>query len=240
MIQKYFLFILTIILSISSAQQRKMELEDTIKNEIDLKYLFFLPKDYYSDKNTGWPLILFLHGMGERGADLELVKIHGIPKIVKEQIDFPFIAVSPQCPIEYVWRDDDMQQALENLLQKIVENHRVDKTRIYVTGLSMGGYGTWSLAARRPDLFAAAVPICGGGDLATVNILKNLPIWVFHGGLDGVVLPEESEKMVRALEKAGGKVRYTLYPEAYHDSWTETYDNSALYDWMLSNRKTEN
>ena len=115
MIQKYFLFILTIILSISFAQQRKMELEDTIKNEIDLKYLFFLPKDYYSDKNTGWPLILFLHGMGERGADLELVKIHGIPKIVKEQIDFPFIAVSPQCPIEYVWRDDDMQQALENL-----------------------------------------------------------------------------------------------------------------------------
>ena len=208
MIQKYFLFILTIILSISFAQQRKIELEDTIKNEIDLKYLFFLPKDYYSDKNTGWPLILFLHGMGERGADLELVKIHGIPKIVKEQIDFPFIAVSPQCPIEYVWRDDDMQQALENLLQKIVENYRVDKTRIYVTGLSMGGYGTWSLAARRPDLFAAAVPICGGGDPATVNILKNMPIWVFHGGLDGVVLPEESEKMVRALERAGGKVRY--------------------------------
>ena len=102
MIQKYFLFILTIMLSIGFAQQRKMELEDTNKNEIDLKYLFFLPKDFYSDKNTRWPVILFLHGMGERGADLELVKIHGIPKIVEAQTDFPFITVSPQCPIEYV------------------------------------------------------------------------------------------------------------------------------------------
>ena len=178
--------------------------------------------------------------MGERGADLELVKIHGIPKIVEAQTDFPFITVSPQCPIEYVWQDDDMQQAVEGILLKIIKNYRVDKTRVYITGLSMGGYGTWALAARRPDLFAAAVPICGGGDPATVNVLKNLPIWVFHGGLDEVALSEESEKMVRALEKEGGKVRYTLYPEAYHDSWTETYDNPALYDWLLNNRKAEN
>ena len=240
MIQKSLLFILSITLSVGFSQQRKMGLEVINENEIDLKYLFFLPKDYYSDINTRWPLILFLHGMGERGANLELVKIHGIPKIIKTQTDFPFITVSPQCPIEYVWRDDDMQQAVEDILLKIVKNYRVDKTRIYVTGLSMGGYGTWSLAARRPDLFAAAVPICGGGDPATVNVLKNLPIWVFHGGLDEVVLPKESERMVRALEKAGGKVRYTLYPEAYHDSWTETYDNTALYDWLLSNRKVEN
>ena len=239
MIKKYLLFII-IILSVGFAQQRKMELKGTNENEIDLKYLFFLPQDYYSDKNTRWPLILFLHGMGERGDDLEIVKIHGIPKIVKTQKDFPFIAVSPQCPTEYVWRDKKMLQTIESLILKIIKNYRIDKTRVYVTGLSMGGYGTWALATRRPDLFAAAVPICGGGDPATVNILKNLPIWVFHGGLDKVVLPEESEKMVRALEKAGGKVRYTLYPEAYHDSWTETYDNSALYDWMLSNRKTEN
>jgi predicted peptidase len=139
-----------------------------------------------------------------------------------------------------VWRDKKMLQAVESLILKIIKNYRIDKTRVYVTGLSMGGYGTWALAARRPELFAAAVPICGGGDPATVNVLKNLPIWVFHGGLDKVVLPEESEKMVRALEKAGGKVRYTLYPEAYHDSWTETYDNPALYDWMLSKRKAEN
>jgi len=225
-------------LSVGFAQQRKME--HLNEDEIDLKYLFYLPKDYYNAKKIAWPLILFLHGMGERGNDLELVKIHGIPKIVKTQKDFPFIAVSPQCPTEYVWRDKKMLQAVESLILKIIKNYRIDKTRVYVTGLSMGGYGTWALAARRPELFAAAVPICGGGDPATVNVLKNLPIWVFHGGLDKVVLPEESEKMVRALEKDGGKVRYTLYPEAYHDSWTETYDNPALYDWMLSKRKAEN
>jgi len=225
-------------LSVGFAQQRKME--HLNEDEIDLKYLFYLPKDYYNAKKIAWPLILFLHGMGERGNDLELVKIHGIPKIVKTQKDFPFIAVSPQCPTEYVWWDKKKLQAVESLILKIIKNYRIDKTRVYVTGLSMGGYGTWALAARRPELFAAAVPICGGGDPATVNVLKNLPIWVFHGGLDKVVLPEESEKMVRALEKDGGKVRYTLYPEAYHDSWTETYDNPALYDWMLSKRKAEN
>ena len=223
MIKKSLLFILIIMLSVGFAQQRKME--HLNEDEIDLKYLFYLPKDYYNAKKIAWPLILFLHGMGERGNDLELVKIHGIPKIVKTQKDFPFIAVSPQCPTEYVWRDKKMLQAVESLILKIIKNYRVDKTRVYVTGLSMGGYGTWMLAARQPDLFAAAVPICGGGDPATVNVLKNLPIWVFHGVLDKVVLPEESEKMIRALEKAGGKVRYTLYPESYHDSWTETYDN---------------
>ena len=238
MIKKSLLFILLIMLSVGFAQQRKMK--HLNEDEIDLKYLFSLPKDYSNAKKTTWPLILFLHGMGERGDDLELVKIHGIPKIVKTQEDFPFIAISPQCPIEYVWADKKMLRALESLVLKIIKNYRIDKTRVYVTGLSMGGYGTWALATRRPDLFAAAVPICGGGDPATVNVLKNLPIWVFHGGLDKVVLAEESEKMVRALEKAGGKIRYTLYPQAYHDSWTETYDNSALYDWMLSNRKTEN
>ena len=238
MINKSLLFILIITLSVGFAQQRKMK--HLNEDEIDLKYLFSLPKDYSNAKKTTWPLILFLHGMGERGDDLELVKIHGIPKIVKTQEDFPFIVISPQCPIEYVWTDKKMLQALESLVLKIIKNFRIDKTRVYVTGLSMGGYGTWALATRRPDLFAAAVPICGGGDPATVNILKNFPIWVFHGGLYKVVLAEESEKMVRALEKAGGKVRYTLYPEVYHDSWTETYDNSALYDWMLSNRKAEN
>ncbi len=227
-------------LSVGFAQQRKMELEVTNEDEINLKYLFFLPQDYYSDNNTRWPLILFLHGMGERGTDLELVKIHGIPKIIKTQKDFPFISISPQCPIEYVWREKEMLQAVESLILKIIKNYRVDKTRVYVTGLSMGGRGTWAIATHRPDLFAAAVPICGGGDPRTAGLLRDLPFWVFHGALDEVHYPEESEKMIHALKEAGSKVRYTLYPEAYHDSWTETYDNPALYDWMLSNRKAEN
>ena len=238
MIQKSLLFILIIMLSLGFAQQRKMK--HLNEDGIDLEYLFFLPKDYYIAKKTAWPLILFLHGMGERGDDLELVKIHGIPKIVKTKEDFPFIALSPQCPTEYVWRDKKMLKAVESLIMKIIKNYRVDKTRVYVTGLSMGGRGTWAIATHRPDLFAAAVPICGGGDPRTAGLLRDLPFWVFHGAFDEVHYPEESEKMIHALKKAGGKVRYTLYPEAYHDSWTETYDNLALYDWMLSNRKAEN
>ena len=110
-------------LSVGFAQQRKMGLEVTNENEIDLKYLFFLPQDYYSDKNTRWPLILFLHGIGERGTELELVKIHGIPKIVKTKEDFPFITVSPQCPIEYVWADKKMLKALESLVLKITKSY---------------------------------------------------------------------------------------------------------------------
>ena len=203
MIKKFLLFILIIMLSVGFAQQRKME--HLNEDEIDLKYLFYLPKDYYNAKKIAWPLILFLHGMGERGNDLELVKIHGIPKIVKTQKDFPFIAVSPQCPTEYVWRDKKMLQAVESLILKIIKNYRIDKTRVYITGLSMGGYGTWALAARRPELFAAAVPICGGGDPATVNVLKNLPIWVFHGGLDKVVLPEESGENGSSTGKRWGQ-----------------------------------
>ncbi|MDP6457415.1 MAG: prolyl oligopeptidase family serine peptidase [Candidatus Marinimicrobia bacterium] len=239
MTKKFILLFLTFTLTINLGQQRKMSLQATGKNDIDFKYLLFLPQDYNESQKTRWPLILFLHGKGERGEDLDLVKIHGIPKIVATEKEFPFIAVSPQCPIDHVWADDFMQQKVLDLLSKIVHNYRVDRNRIYLTGLSMGGYGTWSLATSRPDLFAAAVPICGGGDPSTVSKLKDLPIRVFHGALDKVVLSENSEKMVTALQKAGGNVTYTLYPDANHDSWTETYANPGLYDWLLAQRRTD-
>ena len=179
-----------------------MSLQATGKNDIDFKYLLFLPQDYNESQKTRWPLILFLHGKGERGEDLDLVKIHGIPKIVATEKEFPFIAVSPQCPIDHVWADDFMQQKVLDLLSKIVHNYRVDRNRIYLTGLSMGGYGTWSLATSRPDLFAAAVPICGGGDPSTVSKLKDLPIRVFHGALDKVVLSENSRKIGHGATKS--------------------------------------
>ena len=127
-----------------------------------------------------------------------------------------------------------MLEALESLLVKIVKNYRVDKSRIYVTGLSMGGRGTWAIAAHRPELFAAAAPICGGGDPKTASKLITIPFWVFQGALDNVHYPEESEVMIQALKKEGGEVRYTLYPELHHDSWTITYDNPDLYKWFLS------
>lgn len=229
-----FIIVSILLCASGNSQQRKIKSDIIEKNNISLDYLFYLPEDYKNDKDKKWPTILFLHGMGERGDDLELVKIHGIPKIVNSKKDFQFIAISPQCPIDFVWRDEEMLIALESLLLKIIKNFRVDKSRLYVTGLSMGGRGTWAIAAYRPDLFAAAAPICGGGDPLTASRLTKLPFWVFQGALDEVHFPKESEIMIKSLKNKGGEVRYTLYPELHHDSWTITYDNSELYKWFLS------
>ena len=229
-----FIIVSILLCASGNSQQRKIKSDIIEKNNISLDYLFYLPEDYKNDKEKKWPTILFLHGMGERGDDLALVKIHGIPKIVNSKKEFQFIAISPQCPIDFVWRDEEMLIALESLLLKIIKNFRVDKSRLYVTGLSMGGRGTWAIAAYRPDLFAAAAPICGGGDPTTASRLTKLPFWVFQGALDEVHFPKESEIMIKSLKNKGGEVRYTLYPELHHDSWTITYDNSELYKWFLS------
>ena len=209
-----------------------------------LNYLLFLPQDYGKERRKKWPLILFLHGMGERGdvlEDLERVKKYGPPMLVEGQPDFPFIVVSPQCPADSYW--DLHHDALETLLDEVATGYAVDTDRIYVTGLSMGGFGTWQLALRHPERFAAIVPIAGGykfeSSLVPKNIcdLKDLPVWAFHGAQDTVVPPRQSEVMVRALEECGGSVRFTLYPDAEHDSWTETYDNPELYTWMLGHTR---
>jgi predicted peptidase len=123
-----------------------------------------------------------------------------------------------------------------DIVRDLIEQKKADPTRIYITGLSMGGYGTWDAIARYPDLFAAAVPICGGGDPKTAPRFKQLPVWCFHGGRDGVVKPERSREMVKALEQSGGKPKYTEYPEAGHDSWTATYANPELHQWLFEQR----
>lgn len=199
------------------------------------RYLLYLPPEYdAADSSRDWPLMLFLHGAGERGSDLEKVKIHGPPKLIAQGRHFPFIVVSPQCP-EGRWWDIDVLSAL---LDHIVANYNVDRDRIYVTGLSMGGFGTWSLAAKEPHRFAAIAPICGGGEPADAPKLKHLPVWVFHGAVDNVVPIQRSKDMVEALEAVGGNVEFTTYPLAGHDSWTETYNNQDLYDWMLRQKRT--
>ncbi len=215
----------------SPGKQRECILGQTVS----LRYLLFLPRDYGADPDKEWPLILFLHGMGERGDDLDLVRIHGIPKIVERQPDFPFVAVSPQCPGETTWRDHHL--ILKGLLDAIVANYAVDTARIYLTGLSMGGYGTWSTAMTYPKLFAAIAPICGGGFTEFVSELKEVPVWAFHGAEDEVVKLEMGQRMVDALRACGGNVRFTVYPGVGHDSWTETYDNPELYEWFLEHRR---
>lgn len=212
--------------------QQPCELNRTIK--VQMKYLLALPKDY--DQKESWPLLLFLHGSGERGDNLDLVKMHGPPKLIEAGKDYPFIVVSPQCPTgNRGWQAHE----LSALLDEITEKYKVDKDRICVTGLSMGGYGTWSLAAFSPDRFAALVPICGGGDPYTVRRFAHVAVWVFHGAKDTAVPLERSEQMVDALKQAEGNVKFTVYPEAGHDSWTEAYNNPELYEWLLQQKRTE-
>ena len=204
-----------------------------IKSKLD--YLLALPKDY--EQQESWPLILFLHGAGERGDDIERVKVHGPPKLVEQGQDMPFIVVSPQCPKDEWWSFKTSE--LDALLNEITENYKVDTDRIYITGLSMGGFGTWSMITRFPYRFAAAAPICGGGDRQFTKYYKHLPVWAFHGDQDQAVPVERSVEMVESLKKNGGDPKLTIYPGVGHDSWTETYNNSELYDWFLQHKRQE-
>jgi predicted peptidase len=214
---------------VAEFRQKPREMERIRK--VSMRYLLYLPKDY--EQQDSWPLLLFLHGAGERGDDLDLVKKHGPPMLIERGQEFPFIVVSPQCPTNRRWEPFE----LAALLDEIVEKHRVDQDRIYVTGLSMGGFGTWSLAAYQPDRFAALVPICGGGEPIMARLLRPIPTWVFHGAKDAVVPLERSTIMVEAMKKAGGDVKFTIYPEAGHDSWTDSYANPELYEWLLQQKR---
>jgi predicted peptidase len=209
---------------------------------LEVNYLLFLPKGYDAQANKRWPTILFLHGAGERGTNLAKVATHGPPRNVSSNPDFPFIVISPQCPEGETWSNE----VLLALLEEVTRKYAVDPGRVYLTGLSMGGYGTWSLGVSNPEKFAALVPICGGGELITVILagrdraqsLKSLGVWAFHGAKDPVVPLEETQRMVDALKRAGvTEVKLTVYPEATHNAWTETYDNPELYRWLLKHER---
>ena len=203
-----------------------------------VQYWLFLPKDYDAHAEKTWPLLLFLHGAGERGNDIDKVMIHGPAKRLKEQAfreNCPFIVVSPQCHEDHYWAPKQLLLLLDTLEKEM----KVDNGRIYVTGLSMGGFGSWMLAAEAPDRFAAAAPVCGGFQVEQAAKLVDVPIWAFHGVKDSLVPVNLSIDMVSAIEIAGGKkIRLTLYPEANHDSWTETYNKEELYRWLLSHKKS--
>lgn len=214
--------------------------EKKIEKKVSLKYLLYLPKEYDAQSSVEWPLILFLHGMGERGDDLELVKKHGIPKIVEETDNLLFIAISPQCPLHSLWTME--LDALHALVMDTIKAYNVDRSRICLTGLSMGGYGAWHLAEVYLKLFAAVVPICGGanpmiGFPERIKVLKDTPIWAFHGAKDNVVPLKNSQELVDVLKKHNGNVKFTIYPDAGHDSWTKTYENPELYQWLLKQKR---
>ena len=226
-------------------RNQKAEAADlTYTKKVTLKYLLFTPQGYEQDKDKKWPLMVFLHGAGERGTNLAKVAVHGPAKIVTTRPDFPFVVISPQCPNGEVWQ----KEAVIALVDEALKKYRVDADRVYLTGLSMGGFGSWALAAAYPDRFAAVAPICGGGNVLDVLLpakgkeaaLKTLPIWAFHGAKDTTVKVEESERMVEAFKRAGNNdVKLTIYPEAQHDSWTETYNNEELYKWFLEHTRPQ-
>jgi len=213
--------------------QSRQALEKQITQIVRLEYLLFLPKGYHAKRDRHWPLILFLHGVGERGQDLEKVKAHGIPKVVEQRDDLPFVVVSPQCPPDQWWQAGQ----LEVLLDEAQASLRIDADRVYLTGLSMGGFGAWELAVACPDRFAAVVPVCGGGNPYRLRGIAHVPVWAFHGARDPLVPLIRSEEMVEALRKCGGDARLTVYPDVGHDSWTETYDNPEVYEWFLRHRR---
>ena len=218
------------------ADQTPERFEKEVTETLALDYLLSFPDDYDADATRRWPLVIFLHGAGERGSDLSKVAVHGPPKRVAEGTDFPFILASPQCPENEWWTG---QPVLE-LIDSLEEKHRVDSSRIYLTGLSMGGYGTWHFACEAPDRFAAIAPVCGGGVPYKMRWIKTLPVWAFHGEADHVVPLEESGRLVDTLKRLGNEtVKFTIYPETGHDSWTPTYDNPELYSWLLSHQREE-
>jgi predicted peptidase len=182
------------------------------------------------------PLIFFLHGSGERGGDLERIRGYGIPLAAARRKPFPFITVSPLCPPRTYW--EDLDSVLLALLDHTCTILPVDTRRVYLTGLSMGGHGVWVLGMARPERFAALAPVCPPfpnlpGVMERLPVLVDTPVWVFHGAKDDKVAPEHSQRMVDALRRLGGNVRYTVYPNVRHDSWVRAYAGPALYDWFL-------
>ncbi len=216
---------------VAAATTVKVKGEDG-EREVTLRYLIYLPADYDAKPAEKWPLVLFLHGSGERGDDIEKVKIHGPPKLVSQGKEFPFVLVSPQVPTGSRWNAEE----LSKLVDALTNTYRIDRQRLYVTGLSMGGSGTWSLVAAYPDKFAAAMPLCGRGDLEAVERLAKTPIWVLVGAKDREQTVQNCQEMATALAKAGCKGRFTLYFELPHDCWTVTYNNPETYTWLLSHR----
>ncbi len=196
------------------------------------QYLAYVPYAYNEQPKTKWPVIIFLHGLGEIGTNLNAVKSHGIPKYLDNEKRMPCLVFSPQCNGGGWWNTN----TLEQFLKQVITKYNADPKRIYLTGLSMGGIETWSWAIQNPTLFAAIAPVSANGDPSAVGDLKNTPAWVFHGDQDPVVAYSGDVSMVNALKNDGGNVQFTTINGGKHDIWDEVYTNPDLYNWMLKNK----
>ncbi len=215
-----------------SAQEIKAEFKKEIKELRQISYVL----DYPEKTKEKVPLIVFLHGSGERGTNLEMVKAHS-PFTYKNLIKEPVAILAPQCPANQWWDTENVYQ----LIKEIQGNYKIDESRIYLTGLSMGGWGSWKLANEYPELFAALAPVCAPSDRwmkATIHRYKELPIKIFHGGNDDIVSPMTSIEMYQELKKVNKNVELIIFPNDNHNSWDSTYSDPKFYEWMLSQRKS--
>ncbi len=229
--KKLYILIFSVVCTVPVMAQQQKEKKAKIIGKIS--YLIATPKDY-SKSGAPSPLLLFLHGSGERGSDLNEVKAWGPPRIIDNGGELPFIVVSPQCPKGEYWNTF----LLKGLLDEVIKKYNVDKTRIYLTGLSMGGFGTFNLATAYPDYFAAIAPVCGGGNPAMAFTIKDIPIWVFHGKLDKAVPYQRSVEMVDALKKSGANPKFTTIDDGGHaDAWKFAYNEAGLWEWFLKHKK---
>jgi len=202
-------------------------------NEKSLQYLLVFPVSY-TQTTDRWPLILFLHGSSERGQDLNLVKNYGPSWLAEQREGFPFVVLAPQCPQEEEWADNP--DILVALLDDIFKKYRIDQDRVYLTGTSMGGKGTWYLASCHPEYFAAIAPLAAKPSIpdAWKKQFISMPIWAFHGGRDPICPLKDDEAMINALRMQGGAPRLTILPDQGHYI-AGIYKNSELYDWFLTN-----
>lgn len=205
----------------------RLSLSDPIADHVN--YLLYVPAAYAQGPATEWPLILFLHGSEQRGDNPALLDEMALLAFAREESDFPFVAVIPQCPRNTLWPPRIVKKVLDSVESML----RIDRTRVYLTGFSMGGFGTWQTAAAYPETFAAIAPISGVSDIPDVPRLTGIPIWAFHGALDVNVPVAESRKMIDTLRKSGANAQLTVYPDLAHDCWTITYRDSRLYLWFL-------
>ncbi|BCM91994.1 hypothetical protein IAD21_03873 [Abditibacteriota bacterium] len=196
-------------------------------------YLLYLPDHYAEQPKQTWPVLLYLHSSDARSQELQKLKQEGLPYVLRTGTKLPFIVVAPLCSPDEWW---DSHWSVENvnvLLDEILEKYHVDSRRIYLTGWSMGGAGSWKLASSFPTRFAAIAPISGKSQTKYVAPLRNTPVWAFHGAEDTTVPVNESQKMVDALQSLGGNVQLTIFPNTGHEAWQQVYSNPKFYDWLL-------
>ncbi len=223
------LFFLKIIPSFAQEMQGNFKKE--IKTSIEVRYILQLPEN----QKEKFPLLVFLHGSGERGTDIEMVKNHS-PFTYQNLIKTDVAILAPQCPEKRWWDTNEIYE----LIQSIATTYNVDTSRIYLTGLSMGGWGTWKLAAEHPELFAAVAPVCGVTDtdiFRNIEVLKNTPVHVFHGALDDVVSPNMSLEIYQKLKKVNPDCSLTIFPNDNHNSWDSTYSDPKFYEWLFAQKK---